>query len=132
MARRMKTGGKKGMRPAAMLAGAALVGALAGGCAELRENASGAILNSVTGTVLGPKPAQTADFVVRSRSERTQFMDVGVTPPARSVKAKTPAEAAATQQQLLGEAQQQQQAGAAAQQEGARVIQNTPKAPAAQ
>ncbi len=116
------------MRPAAALG---LLAALAAaGCAETRENASGSVLDAVTGTSFGPKPVTPAPFVSSSRpAENAPFMAVGVSAPARSVKPKTKEELAATEAAMTGAGARNQATGVSIEAEGKRVTSSAPKAP---
>lgn len=106
-----------------------LIAAAVAACADVRENLSAGIVDSVTGTSLGPKATTPPDFVTQSRRGDAPFMAVGVSAPDRPLKPKTKAEAAALEAQLTAQAQAQQAAGAATLAEGQRVSSNPPKPP---
>ncbi len=114
--------------PAAAVALAAVALGLAG-CESARDGVSSGIMQSATGTVLGPKPTQTADFVTQSRPAQTAYMPVGVTPPAREIRAKTKAEVAAAEAEAAALAARAQQEAAQTTAEGQRVVQTAPKPP---
>lgn len=88
------------------------------------------ISDSLTGTSLGPKAYDPKSFVVDTRPARQEYMPVGVTPPARTVRAKTPAELAAEQAAMSAQAQAATASGASITAEGARVKATAPKPPA--
>lgn len=87
------------------------------------------ISDSLTGTSLGPKAYDPKSFVVNTRPDRQEYMPVGVTPPARSIRAKSPAELAAEQAALSAQAQAAAASGASITAEGARVKAAAPKPP---
>lgn len=87
------------------------------------------ITDSLTGTALGPKAYDPKGFVVETRPTQQDYMPVGVTPPARSIKPKTAAELAAEKASLDAQAQAATASGAAIQAEGARVKAAAPRKP---
>ncbi|MET0605463.1 MAG: hypothetical protein ABWZ80_03330 [Beijerinckiaceae bacterium] len=110
-------------------AGVLLCAAMLGGCAETRESISAGVVRTVTGTALGPKPTQTADFVTRARAASSDYMPVGVTPPARSLPPKSKAEVASTEAAAAAEAARVAAEAAASSAEGKRVTSSSPKPP---
>ncbi|MGL4813524.1 MAG: hypothetical protein ACRCXM_17275 [Beijerinckiaceae bacterium] len=98
----------------------------AAGCAS---GTSDAASTALTGTAFGPKAAEPKDFVVATRPATLEYLPVGVTPPQRSIRPKTPAELEAEKAALAGESQRAASNAAAVGAAGSRVKAAQPRPP---
>lgn len=79
--------------------------ALAGaGCSQAGDSAASIVRAPIRGTAeltgFATTPPEAKDFVKQTRNPDADFMPVGVTPPARSIRAKTPDEIKAMESDL--------------------------------
>ncbi len=114
----------------AVLAAAIALGL--GGCEQVRESVSAGIVNGVTGTIMGPKKVEPANFVTASRPEKLESMAIGVTPPVRAVPHKSAAEVAAAEAAMRAQSQQNIAVGEQTANDGKKLLENLPKPPKAE
>lgn len=97
-------------RMAASLALASAVAVAAAGCTSVGDSAATIVKSPIRGTAevtgFATTTPEAKDFVRQTRNPDADFMPVGVTPPARSQRAKTPDEIKAMEADLEGTLQQ--------------------------
>ncbi|WP_293862202.1 hypothetical protein [uncultured Alsobacter sp.] len=104
---RTATRAASGMRHAAFALAAVAVSAFAGaGCSQAGDSVTSAVKAPIRGaaeiTGFATTTPEPKDFVKQTRRPDADFMPVGVTPPARPLKAKTPEEIKAMEADLEG------------------------------